>query len=174
MPLPPDTLVGASAASLDRSWVEAVLERVSDALRTGSAAINLDGIRPAKARLERTFVEVLRLVLIHVSDESRVSAAPWFAAIEAAAFERSTTPKNIADSCGVSESTLARRCSEIAGSSVMDVVRAVRVREGFRRLTLTNDAIKTIAIEVGFSEAAFRRHLRRAYGVSPTEIRRRG
>lgn len=83
--------------------------------------------------------------------------------------------KDYAAGLHVPPSRLRRVCVTLTGQSPMQLVHARILLEAKRLLHYTDNAVLTVAIELGFDDAAyFTRFFTRRVGVSPRAFRRRG
>jgi len=84
------------------------------------------------------------------------------------------TLKYIADKLGYSEFHLSRKFSEISGMQFRDYLRGRKLAFALKDVRDTDAGILDIALEYGFSShEAFTRAFREAYGVTPSDYRRK-
>jgi transcriptional regulator GlxA family with amidase domain len=74
---------------------------------------------------------------------------------------------------GLPERSFKRRFSKATGMSPIDYVHTLRLEEAKQLLETTDDAVESIANDIGYEDASFfRRLFRRKVGASPSEYRR--
>jgi AraC-like DNA-binding protein len=79
----------------------------------------------------------------------------------------------IADHFHMSERSLHRKLNAVAGLSPKQYVMSLRMREAEKRLIATRDAVNTIALCVGFTDAAhFSRAFKTHNQLTPLEYRK--
>ncbi len=82
--------------------------------------------------------------------------------------------QRLADIAGMSRSLFATRFRETVGKTPMAYVTQVRMHLAARILDEGNRALKAVAISAGYeSQASFRRHFKRHFGVLPREFKGR-
>lgn len=82
------------------------------------------------------------------------------------------TLQTMAQACGTSERTLARRFRDETDMTPLEWLRHARIRRSCELLESTGDPIGMIAHQSGFgSEEAMRLHFRRIVGIAPTRYR---
>ncbi len=87
-------------------------------------------------------------------------------------FRSSQSVQTYADALHTSPSRLRRACLRFAGQSPMQLVHARILLEAKRQLHYTDNAISTIASDLGFEDAAyFTRFFTRRVGISPRAFR---
>ena len=80
---------------------------------------------------------------------------------------------SLAKAAGMSRSAFAARFTDIVGRPAMTYLTDLRLRLAFERLRHGADPVATIAERSGYrSESSFTRAFRRAFGRSPTSVRR--
>ncbi|MBN1942290.1 MAG: helix-turn-helix domain-containing protein [Phycisphaerae bacterium] len=120
-------------------------------------------------------------VLLDLADLSRRPASPARHPVIAEAREwieqhlsEPFSVTQLAAAIHVGRTVLARLFRRHVGQTVVEYLRALRVRRAEAMLTQTNLPIKEIAIRVGLGDPQhFNKTVRRQRGVSPSEIRRR-
>lgn len=89
-------------------------------------------------------------------------------------FERLTV-RGVANELGVSPNHLGKVFSEQMGIGFLEYLRRVRLIYALNRIISTNDTLKRIALESGFSSASiFTREFKNYYKRSPSELREAG
>ena len=84
------------------------------------------------------------------------------------------TLHRLAETLGYSEFYVSRQFRAISGMALRDYLRGRRLAFALRDVRDTKDGLLDIALRYGFaSHEAFTRAFRRAYGVTPSEYRRR-
>lgn len=84
------------------------------------------------------------------------------------------TVASLADACGVSRATLARRFTELVAEPPMTFLTSWRLALAADLLTDPESTIGSVATKVGYTNAfALSAAFKRQYGVAPTEYRRR-
>ena len=81
---------------------------------------------------------------------------------------------DVLQATGTASSTLRRRFSEVLGRTITDEIRRVRIEQAKRLLLSTDEPLKHIARQTGFSSAQHMATvLRKHTGMTPSDIRRR-
>lgn len=80
--------------------------------------------------------------------------------------------KEIASRLGIGPTQLTRKIKSLTGSTAVDIIRELRLREGRNLLITTDRTIADIAFSLGFSSPQyFARCFRDKYEMTPTELR---
>ncbi|MEO8400961.1 MAG: AraC family transcriptional regulator [Gammaproteobacteria bacterium] len=88
--------------------------------------------------------------------------------------DQNITLKDVADSVGVSLSSLKRMFIEISGQSPGNFIRHFRMEFAFRSLNCKNESILSVALSAGFEDAsAFSRSFKEIFGYPPREARKK-
>ncbi|MDE1549685.1 AraC family transcriptional regulator [Jeotgalibaca caeni] len=83
------------------------------------------------------------------------------------------TIEQLAQTCNLSLTHFRRLFQSAMNVAPLDYVNLIRIKAGMKRLTTTNDAVITIAEEVGFrSISSFNRQFLKRTGVTPSEWRK--
>ena len=89
-------------------------------------------------------------------------------------FRETIVLNEVAKECGVHPAHLARAFRKWRGLSIGDQVRALRVEAAVQALTETDLTLGEVALSTGFfDQSHMGRALRRSFGATPLEIRRR-
>lgn len=83
------------------------------------------------------------------------------------------TVQTLAQACGMSRSSFAREFQRTIGRTPLNYLNDWRVRQALKRLRTTSAPLAATAYAVGFSsEQSLRRHIKRALGKTPRDVRR--
>jgi AraC family transcriptional activator of pobA len=89
-------------------------------------------------------------------------------------FSQHWPTQRFAQELGLSETSLNRLCRRLVGTTAFDLIQQRVALEARRKLMYSTNSICTVALELGFKDAAyFCRFFRRHSGVSPNDFRRR-
>lgn len=139
---------------------ETVITRLADILVIQAIRSWIDGA----AHAERGWIGALR--------DERIGRT--LAAIHRAP-EHDWTLASLSKLAGMSRSGFSARFTDLLGEAALQYVVDWRMRLARERLRTTSDSVATIAAQVGYvSEAAFFRAFKRAFGLTPGEVRRSG
>ena len=156
-----------------------------DMLRIADSLIGLDQ-RPSRyeSRWRSLLLKELLLILAEEADLPSLEQAPWTEAFPVHSLQPSLelvfeckgrlTAARAARACGMTTAAFSRAFQKMVGTSFREFALLHRLRGSARHLTSTDDPLKVIAPEWGFSDVS---HLHKCfvahYGVSPGRFRAR-
>lgn len=164
---------------------EAVLRSLDTPLTTLLASEILRDSSGHQAVLDR-LLDLLVLTSLREVFATRSEDAPkWYAAQDDPVAGRAIqlmhhhpehrwTVASLADACGVSRATFARRFSELVDEPPMAFLAGWRMAVAADLLIAADSTLASVAAKVGYANAfALSAAFKRQYGVAPTEYRRR-
>jgi AraC-like DNA-binding protein len=78
---------------------------------------------------------------------------------------------DIAQSLGMSKSTLIRRLKSLTDKSPVEILSEYRLNKAKKRLENSSESVSEVAYQVGFNDPLyFSRKFKEAFGISPSKV----